>query len=111
QPTPTTTTAAGAEGRDGGPPEGPRPSAHSRVALVHLVLTERHDARPALVLRARGLQQPAPGGHGRPAAQQCAALTFRHASPHAELDAVVQCVGETFRAYRASGAHRLGPVL
>ena len=32
--------------------------------------------------------------------EQCAALPFGHAAPHAELDAVVQCVGAAFRDHR-----------
>lgn len=33
--------------------------------------------------------------------EQGAALTFGHATPDAELDPVVQCIGTTFRDHRA----------
>lgn len=47
---------------------------------------------------------------GQPA-QKCAAFPLSHATPHAELDAVVQRVGQALGPHRASGAHRLRPVL
>src|SRR3954463_16452981 len=77
---------------------GGRASAHRRVVLVHLVVVERQDAHPPLVLQTSRLEEPAPGGHGGSPAQQRAALPLRHASPHAELDAVVQRVGQALGA-------------
>src|ERR1700754_2692540 len=47
----------------------------------------------------------------RVAAQQRSPLSFRHASPDAELDPVVQGVGEAFVAYRAAAADPLRHVL
>ena len=99
--------------RAGSPPHAADArSAHRRVVLVHPRRpSSGQHARAPLVLDARGLQQPAPGSDRGTPAQQCAALPLRHSAPHAELDAVVQRIGQALRAHRASGAHRLGPVL
>ena len=65
----------------------------------------------ALVLVPRGLEQPAPGDHVRPTAQQGAALTLGHAAPYAELDAIVERVRQALCADGAAPADQLGPVL
>ena len=53
----------------------------------------------------------APGRDVRPAAQQRPALTLGHAAPHAELDAVVEGVGQALGADRAAHADGLRAVL
>ena len=58
-----------------------------------------------------GLEQVAPRGDIRTTAEQCAALALSHAAPHAELDAVVEGIGQAVGAHDATGANGLGPVL
>src|SRR5215470_14131962 len=48
-----------------------------------------------------------PGLHVRAAAQQRPALSFGHTAPHAELDPVVQRLGQTLGAHRAPHADAL----
>jgi len=50
------------------------------------------------------------GDVGAPA-QQGPALALGEAAPHAELDAMVEGVGEALGAHRAAQAHGLGAVL
>ena len=57
------------------------------------------------------LQQVTPRGDIRTTAEKCAALTLGHATPDAELDAVVESIGKAVGAYHAAGANGLGPVL
>ena len=64
-----------------------------------------------LVVVAGGLEQLPPGRHVGPAAEQRTALTLGHAAPDAELDAVVEGVGQALRADRAAHADGLGAVL
>lgn len=64
-----------------------------------------------IVLRAGGLQQALPRSHGRPTAQKCPSITFRHPAPDAVLDALVQGVGQAFGAHGAAGTHGLRPIL
>ena len=68
-------------------------------------------SRRWLVLVAGGLEQPPPGRDVRPAAQQRPALALGHAAPDAELDPVVQGVGQALGAHRAAHADGLGAVL
>ena len=57
------------------------------------------------------LEQVAPRGDIRATAEKGATLTLGHATPDAELDAVVESVGKAVGAYDATGANGLGPVL
>jgi hypothetical protein len=57
------------------------------------------------------LEQVAPRGDIRASAEQCATLALSHAAPHAELDAVVEGIGQAVGAHDATGANGLGPVL
>ena len=68
-------------------------------------------ARDALVLVPRVLEQITPGDDIRPAPQERAPLTFGHAAPDAELDPVVERVGQALGADGAAPADQLGPVL
>src|SRR5699024_9945254 len=63
------------------------------------------------VVAASRVQQAGPVRDITPAAQQCPTFPLRHATPHAEVDAVVQGFGQTLRAYGAAHADSLGPVL
>src|SRR5690606_17238102 len=56
-------------------------------------------------------EQVTPARHLRPPAQQRTTLACGHPSPDAEIDAVVQRLGQTFSAYRTAHTHQLGPVL
>src|SRR5262245_50311951 len=58
-----------------------------------------------------GLEHPPPARHLGVAAQQRPTLPFGHATPHAELDPVVQGVGEALVAHRAPPADPLRHVL
>ena len=87
------------------------PRAVSRPSQLGGGVGSASDLQDALVLGARGLEQPPPGDHVRPAAQQGAALTLGHPAPDAELDAVVERVGQALGAHRAAHADGLGPVL
>jgi hypothetical protein len=52
-------------------------------------------------------EESAPRGHVRPAPEQRTPLPLGHPAPHAELDPVVQGVGEAFEYHRAVPAdHR-----
>ena len=84
----------------GGPPR-PLSLAHAELGP----LAPRQDPLP-LVLVLRGLQQVPPRRDVRAAAQQGAALTLGHAAPDAELDPVVEGVGETLGADHAPHADR-----
>src|SRR5690606_35920719 len=64
-----------------------------------------------LPLPQRGLERPPPAHHVRVPAQQCPALTLGHATPHSELDAVVERVGQALVPHRAAPADPLGDVL
>src|ERR1022692_4402245 len=68
-------------------------------------------ARDALVLVPRVLEHFTPGDDIGPPPQQRAPLTFGHAAPYAELDPVVECVGQALGADGAAPADQLGPVL
>jgi hypothetical protein len=57
------------------------------------------------------LEQVAPRGDIRTTAEQCATLTLGHTAPDAELDAVVESIGQAVGAHDATGANGLGPVL
>ena len=50
---------------------------------------------------ALGGEELGPGNDLGVLLEQCAALAFGHTAPHAELDAVVQCVGAAFQDHRA----------
>src|SRR5262245_6768268 len=65
----------------------------------------------ALVLVPGVLEQFAPRNDVGPATQQRPPLTLSHATPHAELDPVVERVGQALRPYGAAAADQLGPVL
>ena len=54
------------------------------------------------VVGLRGLEQPAPGRHVGPAAQQRTALALGHAAPDTPLDLVVQRLGEALGTDRAA---------
>ena len=72
----------------------------------------RRARRPApLVLVTGALQQLAPRRHVGAAAEQRPALALGHATPDAELDAVVQRIGQALGADSAAAADQLGPVL
>jgi hypothetical protein len=59
------------------------------------------------VVRGAGAEkQLSPRPHVRSGAQQSPALPLGHPAPDAELDAVVECVGEAFGAHRTSAADR-----
>src|SRR5690606_3242430 len=58
-----------------------------------------------------GLQEIPPGGDVGPPTQERAALPLGHAAPDAELDAVVQRIGQAFGPDRASATDELCPVL
>ena len=58
-----------------------------------------------------GLEQVAPRGDIRATTKQGATLTLGHAAPDAELDAVVEGVGEALGADLAADADGLRPVL
>src|SRR3954468_16044011 len=60
---------------------------------------------------ARRVEQLPPGADVGTAAQEGPALALGHATPDAELDAVVQCVGQALGPDRAAHADRLRPVL
>ena len=98
----------------GGPPLQDRPAASACRGTARPVATwppEAGGAQAALVLVAGGLEQGAPRRDVRTAAQQRPALTLGHAAPDAELDPVVQGVGQALGAHGAAHAHGLGPVL
>ena len=57
------------------------------------------------------LEQVAPRGDIRATAEKGATLTLGHATPDAELDAVVESIGKAVGANHAAGANGLGPVL
>src|SRR5688500_15946751 len=58
-----------------------------------------------------GFEHLPPARHVRMPAQQCAPLPLGHASPDAELDPVVQSVGQALVADRAAAADPLRHVL
>ena len=64
-----------------------------------------------LLLPQRGLEHPPPARHVRVPAQQRAALPLGHAAPHAELDPVVERVGQALVPHRAAAADPLRHVL
>ena len=53
---------------------------------------------------ALGGEEVCPGNHLGVLLEQGAALAFGHTAPHAELDAVVECVGAAFQDHRAMPA-------
>jgi hypothetical protein len=53
---------------------------------------------------ALGGEELGPGNHLGVLLEQGAALAFGHTAPHAELDAVVECVGAAFQDHRAMSA-------
>ena len=57
---------------------------------------------------ALGGEEVCPGDHLGVLLEQCAALAFRHATPDAELDAVVEGVGAAFEDHRAVPADHCG---
>jgi hypothetical protein len=65
----------------------------------------------SLLLFERHFEDSPPGADVGVLAQQCATLTFSHAAPDAELDPVVECIGETFEPDRTASADFLGVVL
>src|SRR5580700_9027831 len=67
--------------------------------------------RGPLVLVTGVLQQLAPRRHVGAAAEQRPALALSHAAPDAELDAVVQRIGQALGADSAAAADQLGPIL
>ena len=99
---------AGGRRRPGRRPAGSRP--RPEPLLERAGLSWRGSPRAACSTRAVS-QQHAPADDVRAAAQQRTALPLGHPAPHAELDAVVQRVGEALGAHRAAAAHRLGAVL
>src|SRR4051794_8161530 len=69
------------------------------------------DADLLLVLGLGRLEQAPPGLHVRPALEQGPALALGHPTPDAELDPVVQGVGQALGADDTGHADLLGPVL
>jgi len=67
--------------------------------------------RGPLMARLGLCQEFLPGPHVRATAQERAALALGHASPHAELDVVVEGVGEALGPHHAAEAPGLHPVL
>ena len=58
-----------------------------------------------------GLEQVAPRGDIRATTKQGATLALGHAAPDAELDAIVEGVGQAVSAHDAAGADGLGAIL
>src|SRR6201996_5096496 len=79
-------------------------SGSTRHQVVHVVYV-------LLVAVTSLLQQLAPGLHVGAPAKQRTALPLGHAAPDAELNAVVQCVGQAFGPHQATPADELGSVL
>src|SRR5215467_8240072 len=92
----------------GGSPKGGRAG---RAVSCSRSAGDQFVFRLALVLVAGLLKEVPPGGDVGAAAQQGAALPLGHAAPDAELDAVVQGVGQALGPHGAATADQLGPVL
>ena len=57
------------------------------------------------------LEQVAPRGDIRTTTKQSATLTLGHAAPHAELDAVIEGIGQAVSTHHAARANGFGSVL